>query len=197
MAQLSITLAVAVASIGIAWQFATCQAFLLFDSPGKLEPKNTRVLEHQSSGKCLTVSDEFVLFLDDCAWNKGRQEVASVFSVIKSNSGGHLLRWASGPKPEGIQGCLADRVESEYGEVLSQRPQLVGCDARAKTQSWRFDKVADAQYLIRGVGEEGQCLSMSGHDNEDYPRTIKCNTQDPEQLWRICENLSNLHKCDL
>lgn len=117
--------------------------------------------------------------------------------MIKSNAGGHLLRWSSGPKPEGIQGCLADRVESERGEVLSNRPQLVGCDARSRTQSWRFEKTGEAQYLIRRVGQDGLCLTMSGHENDDYPRTVRCNSNDPEQNWRICENLANLHKCDI
>lgn len=45
-----------------------CCGLLLYDSPRDLEPKNTRVLEHLASGKCLTVSEEFVLFLDDCPW---------------------------------------------------------------------------------------------------------------------------------
>lgn len=129
--------------------------------------------------------------------NKGRPEVASVFAVIKSNAGGHLLRWASGPKPQGIQGCLADRVESEFGELLSQRPQLVGCDARSRTQSWRFEKLAEAQYLVRRVGQDSLCLTMSGHDNEDYPKAVACEAKDTEQIWRICENLENLHKCDV
>lgn len=108
-----------------------------------------------------------------------------------------MLRWASGPKPEGVQGCLADRVESELGELLSSRPQLVGCDGRSRTQNWLFEKTGEALYLIRKVGEDGGCLTMSGHENEDYPRTVKCNRGDSEQIWRICENLGDVHKCDI
>lgn len=122
-----------------------------------------------------------------------------MFSVIKSNAGGHLLRWSSGPKPQGIQGCLADRVESELGEVLSNRPQLVGCDARSSTQSWQFEKITGltAQFQVRAVGEESQCLTMTGHDNDDYPTKAQCVPADEEQRWRICENLADVHKCDL
>lgn len=47
---------------------AACMLGFILICSGQIEPKNTRVLEHVSSGKCLTVSEEFVIFLDDCPW---------------------------------------------------------------------------------------------------------------------------------
>jgi len=172
--------------------------------------KNRRLLVHHESKKCLTVSETFSLTLEKCNFDLPAPLAGGVFQVVKSNAGGHLMKWASRPIPGAIEGCIQVRTEksakpSENDEddddevkvvaAEDQKVLLGACDTRDPSLNWEFSRATDdGKYLVRKL-PSGPCLAPVSHDTGAVARPVACDASDADQLWRICENL-DVKKCD-
>ena len=132
--------------------------------------------------------------------------IAGVFSVLKSNLEGHLMKWATQRIPGAIEGCLQirtigdkadDEDDDDEVETINNDLILAKCDTRDPGLNWEFSKVDTGKYLLRKL-PNGPCVGAlrqaSGEISQIY--SLPCNENDVDQVWRICENLE-YKKCDI
>jgi len=149
--------------------------------------------------------------------DKGRVEIEGTFSIVPSNPGGHLLRWTNGPKPSGTEVCLAipredqDDDDEDDPSRLKERASknedisLSQCDSKSPGQNWFFQRIFTEDdndnndkklFLIRKYGYENNCIGVTRED-ETFQLILKkpCDEKDSEQVWKICDTLSDTSLC--
>jgi hypothetical protein len=99
--------------------------------------------------------------------------------------------------------CLAvseDNPDEEGRDEI----YLATCDPKSTSQNWFFDPVSseesninnpEREYLIHKFGED-KCLVFGANSDESPYPIASCNKEDPEQVWRICDSLTDLSKCN-
>ena len=144
--------------------------------------------------------------------------IAGVFSVVRHNRGGHLMRWRTGPIPGAIEGCLqalkpqaakapvADEEEEDDNETGDNDAvgggrrgelRLVACDTRDETLNWEFERNSTYTYLLKKF-PDGPCVASSaaaGSSGGGGVFTLPCDAEDARQIWRICQDSADV-KCD-
>jgi hypothetical protein len=134
-----------------------------------------------------------------------------VLTILKGNGpGGYLFRFWSSQEVQGVRtkkGCLALRSsQEEYGEEeegnlnkfrqedssSSDDTLLEECDPLAPKQNWELYQVSQGEYLVKEFGGK-RCLTI---EDSETLQVTSCDKAEKDQLWRVCENKSEIHSCD-